>query len=139
MSHGQLPQDSLYAHTFHMTFGEHIRQWREERGLGLRQFAKAVGVSPTFLSKMERGLGALPGEETIRNMAKILGKDADELLAMADKVAADVQAIIIKEPAYARFLRAQAHLTKDQWYSLSRQLASAKAKRSRCLQSRCEA
>jgi hypothetical protein len=28
------------------------------------------------------------------------------VLAMADKVAADVLAIIIKEPAYARFLRA---------------------------------
>ena len=52
-----------------MTFGEHIRQWREEHGIGLRQFAKAAGVSPTFVSKMERGLGPLPGEETIRNMA----------------------------------------------------------------------
>jgi transcriptional regulator with XRE-family HTH domain len=112
-----------------MAFGEHIRQWRKERGLGLRRFAKAVGVSPTFLSKMERGLGALPGEEVLRNMAKILGKDADELLAMADKVAADVQAIIIKEPAYARFLRAQAHLTKDQWDTLARRLGNPQDKK----------
>ena len=105
-----------------MTFGEHIRQWREERGVGLRRFAKAVGVSPTFVSKMERGTGPLPGEETIRKMAAFFGKTPDELLAMADKVAADVQAIIIKEPAYARFLRAHAHLTKDQWDSLSQVL-----------------
>jgi transcriptional regulator with XRE-family HTH domain len=109
-----------------MTFGEHIRQWREEHKVGLRLFAKAVGVSPTFISKMERGLGPLPGEETIRKMAHILGDDPDALLAIADKVAADVQAIIIKEPAYARFLRAHAHLTKDQWHILSRQLASDK-------------
>ena len=108
-----------------MTFGGYIRQWREEHRVGLRRFAKAVGVSPTFISKMERG-GPLPGEETIRNMAHILGQDPDALLAMADKVAADVQAIIIKEPAYARFLRAHAHLTKDQWHILSRQLASDK-------------
>jgi hypothetical protein len=47
-------------------------------------------------------------------MAEFFGKNPDELLAMADKVAADVLAIIIKEPAYARFLRAQAHLTKEQ-------------------------
>ena len=111
-----------------MTFGEHIRQWREEHGVGLRRFAKAVGVSPTFVSKMERGLGPLPGEETIRKMAHILGDDPDALLAMADKVAADVQAIIIKEPAYARFLRAHAHLTKDQWETLARHLGEPQDK-----------
>jgi transcriptional regulator with XRE-family HTH domain len=68
-----------------MTFGEHIRQWREEHRVGLRRFARAAGVSPTFVSKMERGLGPLPGEETIRTMANILGQDPDVLLAMADK------------------------------------------------------
>ena len=56
------------------------------QGVGLRQFAKAVGVKPTFVSKMERGIGPLPGEETICNMAHILGDDPDALLAMADKV-----------------------------------------------------
>jgi HTH-type transcriptional regulator, competence development regulator len=103
-----------------MTFGEHMRQWREERGVGLRRFAKAVGVSPTFISKMERGIGPLPGEETIRKMAVFFAKDSDELLALADKVASDVLAIIIKEPAYARFLRVHAHLTKDQWETLAK-------------------
>ena len=98
-----------------MTFGEHIRTWREERGVGLRQFAKAVGVSPTFVSKMERGLGPLPGEATIRKMAAFFDRNPDDLLALADKIAADVLAIIIKQPAYARFLRAHAHLTKEQW------------------------
>ena len=106
----------------YMTFGKHIRQWRTERKLGLRRFAKAVGVSPTFVSKMERGTGPLPGEATIRNMAGILGRDPDELLALADTVAADVLAIITKEPAYARFLRAHAHLTKGQWETLARHL-----------------
>ena len=48
---------------------------------------------------------------------------------MADKVAADVQAIIIKEPAYARFLRAQAHLTKDQWDTLARHLSKPQDKK----------
>ena len=105
-----------------MTFGEHIRQWREEREVGLRQFAKAIGVSPTFVSKMERGTGPLPGEETIRKMAVYFGKNPDELLAMADKVAADVLAIIIKQPAYARFIRENAQLTKEQWEALARQL-----------------
>ncbi|SRR5713101_4973776 len=112
-----------------MTFGKHIRQWREERGVGLRQFAKALGVSPTFVSKMERGTGPLPGKETIRKMAAFFSKNPDELLAMADKVAADVLAIIIKEPAYARFLRAHAHLTKDQWETLASQFGAPQDKK----------
>jgi transcriptional regulator with XRE-family HTH domain len=103
-----------------MTFGEHIRTWREEHQVSLRQFAKAVGVSPTFISKMERDLGPLPGEATIRKMAEYFGKKPDELLAMADKVASDELAIIIKEPVYVRFLRAHAHLTKEQWETLAK-------------------
>ena len=106
-----------------MTFGKHIRKWREERRIGLRQFAKAVGVSPTFVSKMERGTGPLPGEATIRKMAEILGMNPDELLAMADKVADDVLAIIKKVPAIARFLRANPHLTKDELNMLSQSLS----------------
>jgi transcriptional regulator with XRE-family HTH domain len=103
-----------------MTFGEYIRQWREEHGVGLRQFAKAIRVSPTFVSKMERGIGPLPGEATIHKMAEVMGENPDELLAQADKVAADVLDIIIKEPAYAHFLRAHAHLTKDQLEALAK-------------------
>jgi transcriptional regulator with XRE-family HTH domain len=105
-----------------MTFGEHIRQWREERRVGLRRFAKAIGVSPTFVSKMERGEGPVPGEKTIRKMAVYFGKNPDELLAIADKVAADVLATIIKQPAYARFIRENAHLTKKQLEDLARLL-----------------
>jgi HTH-type transcriptional regulator, competence development regulator len=102
-----------------MTFGEQIRQWREKGGVGLRQFAKAMGVSPTFISKMERGLGPLPGEATIRKMAVFFGKNEDELLALADKVASDVLEVIIRQPAYARFLRENRHLTKDHWDMLA--------------------
>jgi hypothetical protein len=54
-------------------------------------------------------------------MAAYFGKNPDELLAMADKVAADVLAVIIREPAYARFIRENAHLTKEQWEALTRQ------------------
>jgi hypothetical protein len=78
---------------------------------------------------MERGTGPLPGEETIRKMAAFFGKNPDALLAMADKVAADVLAVIIKEPVYARFLRAHAYLTKDQLDVLARQLRAPQDKK----------
>jgi hypothetical protein len=77
---------------------------------------------------MERGTGPLPGEDTIRKMAAYFGQNPDELLAMADKVAADVLAIIIKEPAYARFVRTHAHLTKDELETLALQLRASQGK-----------
>jgi hypothetical protein len=66
------------------------------------------------------GIGPLPGETTIRKMADFFGQDPDVLLAMADQVAADVKTIIIKNPAYARFIRENAHLTKEQWEMLTK-------------------
>ena len=63
---------------------------------------------------MERGGGPFPGEATIRKMAVFFGKNEDELLALADKVASDVLAVIIRQPAYARFLRDNSHLSKNQ-------------------------
>ena len=53
-------------------------------------------------------------------MAAFFGTNPDALFAMADKVASDVLALIIKEPAYTHFLRAHAHLTKDQWETLTK-------------------
>jgi transcriptional regulator with XRE-family HTH domain len=105
-----------------MTFGEHIRWWRKERGVGLRRFARAMGVTPTFVSRMERGLGALPGEATIHKMAVYFDKNPDELLALADKVASDILAVITREPAYARFIRGNAYLTGEEWDALSQAL-----------------
>jgi hypothetical protein len=67
-------------------------------------------------------------EATIRKMAAYFGKNPDELLAMADKVAADVLAIIVKQPAYARFIRENAYLTKEQWEALARQLRTPQDK-----------
>ena len=83
----------------------------------MRQFAKAIGVS--------RGAPwgrDYPQNGCIFKMAAYFGKNPDELLAMVDRVAADVLAIIIKQPAYARFVRTHVHLTKDQLDVLARQL-----------------
>jgi transcriptional regulator with XRE-family HTH domain len=83
-----------FPYMSHVMWPSAIRTWREEHRVGLRQFAKAIGVSPTYISKMERKLGLLPGKATIRKIAEFFGKNPDELLAMADKVASDVLVII---------------------------------------------
>jgi len=115
-------------------FGERIRQLREEKKktdpkFSLRQFADAVGVSPTFLSKMERGEFNPPSAKTIKKMAALLGADADELLALAGKVDPELNKIISEQPkAMADFLRTarQRGLTEEDIRKLTEQIRQGK-------------
>ena len=69
--------------------------------------AKKIGVSPTYLSKIERGDFDPPAEDKVRKIAEIIGHDPDELLALAGRVASDLTDIIRQRPRQmADFLRA---------------------------------
>ncbi len=87
-------------------FGDFVRNTRFKLKLGLREFAEKVGISATYISKMEVGDYAPPKEENVKKMAKILKIDEDALLGMAGKISSDLQEIIASEPElYAAFLR----------------------------------
>ncbi|MFT7086674.1 MAG: transcriptional regulator with XRE-family HTH domain [Rickettsiales bacterium] len=87
-------------------FGEYIRNTRLALKIGLREFALKIGISATYVSKMEVGDYAPPSEERIVKMAEILKLNADSLLAMAGKISSDLQDKITAEPElYAAFLR----------------------------------
>ncbi len=84
-------------------FGSHIRRCREklkkgDRTYSVRQVAARVGVEPSYLSKVERGHEAPPSEAKISALARELGEDPDALLAMAGKVASDLQEVIRRRP-----------------------------------------
>jgi len=85
-------------------FGKRIRDLREAKlktdpKFTLRQFATAVGISPTYLSKVERGEFDPPKAENIIKMATLLDADADELLSLANKVDPELEAIIKERPS----------------------------------------
>ena len=92
-------------------FGQRIRDLREAKKVvdptfSLRQFAQRVGISATFLSKIETGEFDPPRAEHIITMAALLDVDADELLALADKTDPELGDIIKSAPkAMADFLR----------------------------------
>jgi len=94
-----------------MSFGEYIRQRREEmraedRDYSLRKVAASVGIEPSYLSKIERDEQPPPSEETIVALAKELDEDPDVLLALAGKVSKELQAIIRKRPKiFAELIR----------------------------------
>jgi len=60
--------------------------------------AKMIGVSPTYLSKVERDEFSPPAEDKVRAIAGIIGCDVDDLLARAGRVSSDITDIIRRQP-----------------------------------------
>ena len=79
-------------------FGAFVRRHREATGLGLRETAKMIGVSPTYLSKVERDEFSPPAEDKVKAIAEIIGCDPDALLALAGRVSSDLADIIKAHP-----------------------------------------
>ncbi len=97
------------------TFGATVRREREKQKIGLRQAAKMIGVSPTYLSMVERAEFPPPAEDKVRAIARLLGLNEDELLALAGKVSSDLTAIIRDHPReMASFLRSMKGLSSKQ-------------------------
>src|ERR1700704_3879494 len=105
-------------------FGAFVRREREAKEIGLREMAKMIGVSPTYLSKVERDEFPPPAEDKVRKIAGIIGHDADELLALAGRVASE---LIRERPReMADFLRAAKGLTAEDMARFARQAQRAK-------------
>jgi transcriptional regulator with XRE-family HTH domain len=81
-------------------FGTTIRDARESKGISLRDLAKRIEVSPTFLSKVETE-DWKPKEDKLRKIAQILELDGDALVAQAGRVPSDLVEIIKKHGAKA--------------------------------------
>jgi transcriptional regulator with XRE-family HTH domain len=108
-------------------FGAFIRREREGKEIGLREMAKMIGVSPTYLSKVERDEFLPPAEDKVRAIAGIIGCDTDDLLARAGRVSTDITDIIKRHPVeLAALLRTTKGLTADDIAQLARQAQKAK-------------
>jgi len=104
--------NELHTTSMNLVFSDFIREKRaslKERGdrrFSQRQVALRIGVQPTYLSQVEQGKTPPPSEEKIVALAHELGEDPDFLLALAGKVASDLQYIIRERPiTYGRLIR----------------------------------
>lgn len=93
----------IHSTNMNSSIGSYIREKREllkkeDKRFSLRQVAMRIGIEPSYLSKVERGLPVPLSEKKIRALAEDLGENADLLLALSGKVSEDVQAIIRKRP-----------------------------------------
>lgn len=83
------------------TFGETVRDIRKNQQLSQRDLAGKVGVSFTYISKIENeklDFGDYPSEELIRKLAEALNTEADELMILAKKVPDRIKQRVMERP-----------------------------------------
>jgi transcriptional regulator with XRE-family HTH domain len=93
-------------------FGKILKESRLKAGMGLREVAGRVGISPGYLSDLENEKVPPPSEKVILDMAFALGVDKGELLKAASKVDPELSEYVAQEPLAADFLR----MAKEQGY-----------------------
>ena len=105
-------------------FGETIREMREAQKLGLRTAAERLGISPAYLSRIERGRENPPRPELIRRIAALLGGDADVLFRLADSTDPELAEYVNSIPKLPEFLRTAmaARLSSDDFQRLIDQI-----------------
>ncbi len=110
-------------------FGETIRDLRVAQGLGLRETAIKVGISPAYLSRIERGKERPPRPEVIKELAKILAADPDVLFRLSSSTDPEVVDYLHDQPEVMNLLRyvKEACFTEDELKNLVQAAENIKA------------
>lgn len=95
-------------------FGETLRDLRIAQNLGLREAATLVGISPAYLSRIERGKERPPRPEIIKTLAKVLAADPDVLFRLSPSADPEVIEFLHDRPEVMSLL----HLIKDSNFTL---------------------
>jgi len=86
-------------------FGDILRELRGGAGIGIKRLAPELGVSYSYLSKLENNQ-IRPSEELVDRVARYFDYDRDRLLLAAEKVPPEILRILREHPEDALdFLR----------------------------------
>jgi HTH-type transcriptional regulator, competence development regulator len=80
-----------------MEFGPLLRELRMRAGMGIKRLAPELGVSYTYVSKLENN-EILPSAELIERVAEYFDYDSDSLMLSAGKVPREILEILRNNP-----------------------------------------
>jgi len=110
-------------------FGRHVRKLREQKAaadseFSLRKVAARVGISPTYLSRVETSdEDRLPSEAVLCRLAEELGQNRDALLGLAGRVHSRLLAKIKQRPeAFAALIESFDRLPTEEILSRAREV-----------------
>lgn len=90
------------------TFGDAIRKARTDKKKGLRELARDLDITPSYLSDIENDR-RIPAEDVIAKIAAALGVDFEALMALAGRVGAETERYLRKTPAAGTLFRQVSH------------------------------
>jgi transcriptional regulator with XRE-family HTH domain len=86
------------------TLGETFREARLAQNLGLREFARTLGISPSYLSDIETDRRT-PSELLLGKLSSLLGLDYNAIMARAGRFGEDADAYLRRTPSVGALLR----------------------------------
>ncbi len=119
------------------SFGEYLKRKREEKGISMRELAKELELSVTFLSDVENNRRAPLIEERLADLAEVLNLTEDEKAEMYDIVGKqkgllppDLNPYIQDRPYINAALRTERNLDADEadWQRFVEELIKRKQK-----------
>lgn len=113
-------------------FGEVLRELRAAQDLGLRETAAKVGISPAYLSRIERNKEKPPSAEIIKSLAKTLAADPDVLFRLSSSTDPELAELINDRPELSQLLRTikELKLSSSEIEQLSHYASSLKIRHS---------
>lgn len=115
----------MTSHQQTTSFGLYIKSRREEVGLSLRQCAKKLSISATYLSDIEHGKRPAPSDTKLSRLARVLhlnAKDKENFIDLAaathpGTVAPDLTQYLTNTPNARTALRTAQHkgLSDQHW------------------------
>ena len=87
----------IYYMKMKKNFGNIVRELREKKGLGIKRLGPDIGVSYTYLSKIENDK-TKPSEEFIEKIADYFEYEKEELLIRSGRLPKDIIDIIKENP-----------------------------------------
>lgn len=119
------------------SFGHLIRELRlkHQEYTSLREFARKVGLSPAYLSRIENEKEPPPSEKVVEKLAEVLEADKYELFSYAGKVPVEFFETFKKNPkSVASFMRRAQEIgveSDSDWKELETSLSKMKRKDSK--------
>ena len=72
---------------YNMKFGEYISEKRLEKNISIRTFAKTIGISPSYLCEIEKGVRTAPRYEILLKIKDAFALDTAEMEMLMDMAA----------------------------------------------------
>jgi len=86
------------------TLGQVIRDTRVAGGRSLREFARVVGITPSYQSDIENDR-RIPSEDVLKKMAVSLSLNYEELMSLAGRFGDDAERYLRRNPTAGALFR----------------------------------